>query len=96
VFHLFEVSRSPLRECGKTKLAGRLLCLRTTSISPTNAAKLWMPRARRINGLGYLECAQRLETLLLLDDARLSYFADAEPEEDTYDRFVPAVRRREW
>jgi hypothetical protein len=35
-------------------------------------------------------------SLLLLDDACLSYFADAEPEEDTYDRFVPAVRRREW
>jgi hypothetical protein len=35
-------------------------------------------------------------SLLLLDDVRLSYFADAEPEEDTYDRFVPAARRREW
>ena len=35
-------------------------------------------------------------SLLLLDDARLPYFADAEPEEDTYDRFVPVVRRREW
>jgi hypothetical protein len=35
-------------------------------------------------------------SLLLLDDVRLSYFADAEPEEDVYDRFVPAVHRREW
>jgi hypothetical protein len=33
-------------------------------------------------------------SLLLLDDAR-PYFADAEPEEDTYDRFVPAARRRD-
>ena len=35
-------------------------------------------------------------SLLLLDDARPYFaFADAEPEEDTYDRFTPAARR-EW
>jgi hypothetical protein len=35
-------------------------------------------------------------SLLLLDDARPAYFAEAEPEPDTYDKFVPAPRRREW
>jgi hypothetical protein len=35
-------------------------------------------------------------SLLLLDDAGVPHFADAEAEEDTYDRFVPAARRREW
>jgi Zn-dependent peptidase ImmA (M78 family) len=35
-------------------------------------------------------------SLLLLDDAPPAYFAEAEPERDTYDKFVPAPRRREW
>lgn len=35
-------------------------------------------------------------SLLLLDDAAPPFFADADPEEDTYDRFNPAPRRREW
>jgi len=35
-------------------------------------------------------------SLLTLDDARFVFHEDAEPESDTYDRFVPAERRREW
>jgi IrrE N-terminal-like domain len=35
-------------------------------------------------------------SLLLLEDERLPCLADAESETDTYDRFVPAARRREW
>jgi hypothetical protein len=35
-------------------------------------------------------------SLLLLDDAGTPNFADAEAQEDTYERFVPAERRREW
>lgn len=35
-------------------------------------------------------------SLLLLDDGRPAYFQDEETEPDTYDRFVPAERRREW
>jgi hypothetical protein len=35
-------------------------------------------------------------SLLLLDDTRPAYFAEAESEPDTYDRFVSAQRRREW
>ena len=35
-------------------------------------------------------------SLLQLDDNRLVFHEDAEPESDTYDRFVPAERRREW
>lgn len=35
-------------------------------------------------------------SLLLLEDARYVSHDDGEPESDTYDRFVPAERRREW
>jgi hypothetical protein len=35
-------------------------------------------------------------SLLLLDDAAPFGWFDEEPEPDTYDRFVPAARRREW
>jgi hypothetical protein len=35
-------------------------------------------------------------SLLLLDDAAPAFFQEAEPESDTYERFVPAARRREW
>lgn len=35
-------------------------------------------------------------SLLLLDDARLVYFAESELEPDTYSKFVPTARRREW
>jgi Zn-dependent peptidase ImmA (M78 family) len=35
-------------------------------------------------------------SLLLLDDGRPTFFEEAEPEPDTYDRFAPPARRREW
>lgn len=35
-------------------------------------------------------------SLLLLDDGRPAYFQDEEAEPDTYDKFVPTERRREW
>lgn len=35
-------------------------------------------------------------SLLLLDDAYPAYFEEAELESDTYDKFMPAARRREW
>jgi IrrE N-terminal-like domain len=35
-------------------------------------------------------------SLLILDDAAPAFFEEAEPEPDTYDRFVPPTRRREW
>ena len=35
-------------------------------------------------------------SLLQLDDTRVVFHEDAEPEPDTYDRFVPPERRREW
>lgn len=35
-------------------------------------------------------------SLLLLDDARPAYFQDEETEPDTFDKFVPTERRREW
>jgi len=37
-----------------------------------------------------------LSLLLLLDDAAPTFFEEAEPEPDTYDRFVPPACRREW
>jgi len=35
-------------------------------------------------------------SLLLLDDGRPVFFEEAESEPDTYDKLVPAERRREW
>jgi hypothetical protein len=35
-------------------------------------------------------------SLLLLDDICSTYFAESEPEEDVWNRLVPAARRREW
>lgn len=35
-------------------------------------------------------------SLLLLDDGRPIFLEEAEPEPDTYDKFVPVTRRREW
>jgi hypothetical protein len=35
-------------------------------------------------------------SLLQLDEARSIYHDEGEPEPDTYDRFVPTTRRREW
>ncbi|MER8803236.1 ImmA/IrrE family metallo-endopeptidase [Mesorhizobium sp. M0998] len=35
-------------------------------------------------------------SLLLLEDGRPVSYEEAEPELDTYDKFVPAARRREW
>lgn len=35
-------------------------------------------------------------SLLLLEDGRPAFFEEAEDEPDTYDKFVPAARRREW
>lgn len=35
-------------------------------------------------------------SLLMLEDGRPAYFEEEEAEPDTYDRFVPAPRRREW
>lgn len=35
-------------------------------------------------------------SLLLLEDGGPFFMTDAEPEADTYDKFVPAARRREW
>lgn len=35
-------------------------------------------------------------SLLLLEDGQPAYFEEAEAESDTYDRFVPPERRREW
>jgi hypothetical protein len=35
-------------------------------------------------------------SLLLLEGGRPVFIEEAEPEPDTYDKFVPAARRREW
>lgn len=35
-------------------------------------------------------------SLLLLEDGPPAFYEDGEPESDTYDKFVPAERRREW
>ncbi len=35
-------------------------------------------------------------SLLLLEDGRPVCLEEAEPEPDTYDKFVPVARRREW
>ncbi|MGH6866007.1 MAG: ImmA/IrrE family metallo-endopeptidase [Methyloceanibacter sp.] len=35
-------------------------------------------------------------SLLLLEDARYVFHDEGEPDSDTYDRFVPAARRRDW